>query len=231
MLNGPGTYDVTATYVENDKYTEAVNDTAKAIVADSTKMELEVTVPSDAEFGEDVIITITSTDETGAEVPVEKVNVTINGETQELTVGEDGKVNIGKLPAGETTVTVSVDDGKHSLATETVKVNVEPAGGAIVLAGAEDYPFTGTGNLVINVTDANDQPLNGTITIEIDGEPYKVEAINNGHLEVELKDLEIGAHTAEVIFTNGNYLDSDFIVHFNVTKATPVVSVTGSSVW
>ena len=230
LLNGPGTYDVTATYVENDKYTEAVNDTAKAIVADSTKMELEVTVPSDAEFGEDVIITITSTDETGAEVPVEKVNVTINGETQELTVGEDGKVNIGKLPAGETTVTVSVDDGKHSLATETVKVNVEPAGGAIVLAGAEDYPFTGTGNLVINVTDANDQPLNGTITIEIDGEPYKVEAINNGHLEVELKDLEIGAHTAEVIFTNGNYLDSDFIVHFNVTKATPVVSVTGSSV-
>ena len=230
LLNGPGTYDVTATYVENDKYTEAVNDTAKAIVADSTKMELEVTVPSDAEFGEDVIITITSTDETGAEVPVEKVNVTINGETQELTVGEDGKVNIGKLPAGETTVTVSVDDGKHSLATETVKVNVEPAGGAIVLAGAEDYPFTGTGNLVINVTDANDQPLNGTITIEIDGEPYKVEAINNGHLEVELKDLEIGAHTAEVIFTNGNYLDSDFIVHFNVTKATPVISVTGSSV-
>ena len=199
-------------------------------MADSTKMELEVTVPSDAEFGEDVIITITSTDETGAEVPVEKVNVTINGETQELTVGEDGKVNIGKLPAGETTVTVSVDDGKHSLATETVKVNVEPAGGAIVLAGAEDYPFTGTGNLVINVTDANDQPLNGTITIEIDGEPYKVEAINNGHLEVELKDLEIGAHTAEVIFTNGNYLDSDFIVHFNVTKATPVISVTGSSV-
>jgi protocatechuate 3,4-dioxygenase beta subunit len=317
-----GDLTITATFIGNDNYTTS-KATATLTITESTDLEIEVTA-NEPDFGEDTIITVTATDGAGAQITVEKVNVTIGDETKELPVGEDGTVNLGKLPVGETEITVSVDDGVHKATETAINVTVSPAPGAqitvnvedyfidetgklvvtvtdvngnpldgslyveiddelyllggtitggeatinlanlevgkhsvkvtfdnasylpvegqdhfevsyhtgiIVDANAADYAFGKTGSLVITVTDVDDEPMNGTAYVEIDGETYAIDIeVIDGQATVELKDIAVGEHSAKVTFANDTYLPVEFTTHFNVTKVTPVMTVTGSTV-
>ena len=224
------TVDVKAIFFGDDTYAAVNNTDAKIIIKDSTKSNIEVTANEPA-YGEDAIITVTVKDGSGAVVPAEKVNVTINGETKELPVADDGTVNLGKLPAGDTEITVSYDDGVHEEAVAALNVTVSPAAGVQVDASAANYAVGGTGSLVITVKDIDGNALSGTAYVEIDGEIYALDVeVNNGQATVDLTGLDVGDHVAKVTFSNDNYLTVDYTTHFTVTKATPAITVTGSEV-
>ena len=71
-----------------------VNATARLNVTESRDLIVEVRDNSPVE-GESLIITVTATDGRGAEVPITKVNVSIDGEeAQEVDVDENGNVNL-----------------------------------------------------------------------------------------------------------------------------------------
>ena len=225
---GPGTYYANVAYVENDKYNSVKKNNVKLVVSKSTDLAIDLAV-NEPDYGKDTIITVTAVDGSGAAVSISKANVTIDGKKSELNVSK-GKVNLGKLPAGEHAVVVSVNDGFHKIANASVSANVNPIGGIKVNASAKDYAFDENGTLVINVTDASGKALSGNVTVLIDGNQYSKKEIASGNLEIPLSDLAVGEHVAEVIFTNPNYLDSSATASFNVTKVTPILTVTGSSV-
>lgn len=224
---GPGTYNVTANYVENDKY-NSDKKTAKLTVTKSTDLSMDVAI-SENNYGEDTIITVSAVDGSGAAVTVSKVNVTIDGKKSELTV-KSGKVNLGKLDAGEKTVLVSLNDGFHNVANATVVAKVNTLSGVKVNATVGNYAFNENGTLSIGVTDSKGKALSGNVTVLIDGKQYAVKPITNGKLDITLSDLGIDEHIAEVIFTNPNYLDASASKLFNVTKVSPVITLTGSTV-
>jgi hypothetical protein len=111
---GPGTYSVNVTYVENDKYNSVKKTDAKLIVTKSTDLAIDVAA-NEPDYGKDTVITVTAADGSGASVSISKANVTIDGQKSELDVSK-GKINLGKLPAGEHAVVVSVNDGFHKIA-------------------------------------------------------------------------------------------------------------------
>ena len=67
-------------------------------------------------------------DGSGASVSISKANVTIDGQKSELDVSK-GKINLGKLPAGEHAVVVSVNDGFHKIANASLTAKVNPISG------------------------------------------------------------------------------------------------------
>ena len=217
---------ITARFIGNDNFTDK-NATATLTITESTDLEVEASA-NEPDFGEDTIITVTGKDGMGAVVPITAVNVTIDGVTTEYPVADDGTVNLGKLPVGETEITVSVDDGKHKAATETINVTVDPAAGVQLSASAANYAIGETGTLIVTVKDNDGKPLDGPLYIEIDGEIYLLggKAIDGG-AEIALTNLDVGDHVAVVTFANSSYLPVDYTTHFTVTKATPVITVTG----
>ena len=225
---GPGTYSVNVTYVENDKYNSVKKTDAKLIVTKSTDLAIDVAA-NEPDYGKDTVITVTAADGSGASVSISKANVTIDGQKSELDVSK-GKINLGKLPAGEHAVVVSVNDGFHKIANASLTAKVNPISGVKVNISALSYPFDESGNLSINVSDSKGNGLSGNVNVLVDGSEYVQKAISNGHLEIPLSNLAVGEHAAEVIFTNPNYLDSSAIGYFNVTKVTPIMTVTGSTV-
>ena len=227
-LVGPGTYNVTATYVENDNYNSDRKTNAKLIVTKSTDLSMDVSI-NENNYGEDTIIDVSAADGSGAAVSISKVNVTIDGKKTEFAV-KNGKVNIGKLATGEKSIVVSVNDGFHSVANATAIAKVNPLAGVKVSADVESYAFNENGTLEIEVTDSKGNSLSGNISVLIDGNKYAEKNITNGHIEIPLVGLNIDEHTVEVIFTNPNYLNSSASNHFNVTKVSPVITLTGSTV-
>ncbi|WP_458404857.1 Ig-like domain repeat protein, partial [Methanobrevibacter sp.] len=218
-----GELTITANYTGNDNY-ESAKDTAKLTITESTDLDLELTA-NEVDFGEDTVINVVATDGSGAEVPIAKVNVTVDGgEPEEYDVDENGNVIIGKLGVGEHTITVSVDDGVHKETSAQTVAKVNPVA-ALIDASAEDYAFDETGKLVITVTDVDDNPLDGTVVVQIDDEPYAVAAVTDGEATVDLTGLDIGAHSVVVTFDSPNYRNVDSVTHFNVTKKTPSIDV------
>ena len=218
----PGTFDITATYIANDYYNSAVNNTEKIIVTESTDLSLDVTA-DEVTYGGNTTLTITATDGSGAPVDLAKVNVTIDGVTEEYAV-EDGKVNVGILPAGVTEITVSVDDGVHKYAEDNVNATVSPAVPDLIVTPGE-------AQVTIDVKDG-DEPISGIATVYIDGDienPITVNIDETGHAVVPI-DAAPGTHAVEVIFNNENYTQARQTVAVNVPKLTPVVSVTGTEV-
>ncbi|MBO7517919.1 MAG: Ig-like domain repeat protein, partial [Methanobrevibacter sp.] len=219
-----GDLTVTAKFIGNDNYT-AAQDTAVLAITNSTDANIEAAADP-VTFGEDSFIDVVVTDGRGAVLDVAKVNVTIDGETKELDV-VDGKVNIGKLPVGDTPVTVSYVDESHKLATADVTVTVNPASGVQLEAVADNYTFGAGGKLNITVTDVDGNKLNGTVGIEVDGELLDPAAVvTDGFVSIDLAGHAVGEHTVYVTFYNESYLPADIITHFNVTKASPTVTIT-----
>uniref|UniRef100_UPI00388D322C Ig-like domain repeat protein n=1 Tax=Methanobrevibacter sp. TaxID=66852 RepID=UPI00388D322C len=214
----PGTVNITVTYIENDKYASAVNDTEKITIKDSTDLSLEAT-SNEVTYGGDTILNVVATDGKGAQIELSKVNITIDGVTTEYPVDEDGNVNIGKLPAGDTEITVSIDDEVYGHVETKVNATVSPA--------VPDLTVTpGVGNITIDVKDG-ETPISGTATVVIDGDsehPITVQIDETGHAVVPI-DAAPGNHAVEVIFTNDNYTEARQTVAVTVPKAIPVVEV------
>ena len=219
-----GKCKITAMYLGDENYNEA-NATATLTITGSSDLKLEVTANEPA-FGEDAIITIKGKDGEGANVPIVKANITINGETTEVDVARNGRVNLGKLAVGNTEITVDVNDGIHKAAQAKVTVTVVPAGGLNIIVEAEDYLITTDGKLTITLSNEAHEVISGTATIEIDGRIYKEDVtVENNKATIQLTGLAAGKHIAKATFSSPNYQSVDNFTRFAVSKASPTISV------
>ena len=229
-----GEYTITATYLGNENFKEAVNATEKVIVTPSTVATVEIAGPAETPaFGDDVVIEVSVKDGSGAQIDVDKVNVTVGGETKEYPVDKDGKINLGKLPAGENEITVAFNDGVHTPANETITVPVTSGDATITIEEVETAPSEDA-KVKVTVTDTKTgEPLSGRVYVNVDDEPLNPLGIaldENGTAEIAIPNLDAGKHFIEVNYPNSDYeqATSSFII--DVAKGTPVVKVTGDTV-
>ena len=210
---GSGTWDARATYLQGDNYASAEKATT-VTVADSTELTIGLSA-EEVTFGSDTIISITAIDGSGALITLNKVNVSIgDGEAKGYDLA-GGTVNLGKLNAGETEVTVSVLDGFHKYASNATVVKVNPAVPDLSVS-------SGLANVSIEVRDGTG-PIGGiaSITVDCDREnPITIIIDETGKAEVPLGDLAPGNHTVEVTFNNDNYVSATQTVVVNVPKAS-----------
>ena len=184
-------------------------------------MTLDVTA-NEATFGEDTILTIVAKDGADADVPLTKVNVTVDGVTNEYDVDENGTVNLGNLSIGDHEITVSVDDGFHEEATADVNATVKPAEANVTVTPGE-------GNVTVEAKDKDGNPINGTAIIVVDGgEPIEVPIDETGKIEYPI-DAEPGAHTVEVTFTNPDYENVTKTVVVNVPKYEATLTIANTT--
>ena len=221
MLNGVGTYDVTATYLENDKYTEAVNNTEKAIVTDSTELNIEVTA-NEPIVGQDVIITVTGTDGSGKTVTIDQVEVTIDGTTPQnpLTLDENGQVNLGPLGPGQHDIIVNVVDGTHQPASGEVTVVVkEPTIlGTNITVTVTNITYGDSETITFTLEDENGAKLTGKLNVTVGDKPYEV-PVDNGVGVITLPNLNADTYPVVANFEgNVSYAPSTGTNHFNVAK-------------
>ena len=220
-----GTYDITATYLGNDNFEEAVNATEKVTITPSTDAAVEITAPAETpEYGDNVTIGVAVKDGSGAQLPVSKVNVTVNGKTKAYAVDNDGNVNLGKLPAGENEITVTFNDGVHKVTSEDVKITVDPNDNANMdmTISPEEAKYGDTVTASITVTDENNKAISGKVCLTVDGDLVDYADLKSGKAKFEIKDLAVGDHNIAIYLINSNYTDDTFAAEtITVAKGTP----------
>ena len=189
-----GTYDVKVTYLENDKYLQSTNDSAKVIVTKVDTANINVTVENITE-GEPAIVKVTvPEDATG------NVTVTIGNITKTFPVsGGENEIIILDVPKGEHNVTVTYNgDDKYAPDTATDKITVAPQPPKEGI-NVDDL---GNGTVVVNVPDN----ATGNVTIKIGNHTYNATVVN-GTATIDLVDEVPGAYNATVIYTNNDGLN------------------------
>ena len=216
-----GTFEAKAQFLGNDEYEPASASPANVVVNASTK----ITITASSEpvtYGENSFIEVNVTDGAGNPVAVEKVNVTIKGETKEYAVA-DGKVDLGALDADTYTAIVSYEDEVYEFASAPATVVVNPAVSDITVTA-------GDGNITIEAKDKDGNPISGTATVVIDGgEAKEVPIDETGKVEYVI-DAAPGAHTVDVTFNKENYLPDSETVLVTVPKYTTELSIEADNV-
>ncbi|WP_458404599.1 Ig-like domain repeat protein [Methanobrevibacter sp.] len=207
---GNGTYNITAVYVENDKYNSTVNDTASFIVSkvNSTlnvefnnitvgdNLELNITVPADA-YG----------------------NVTIKiGNLTPITVAVYGGLNtiyVPEIAVGQYNVTVTYNGNYRYLtnASGIMKLKVSPVTTTVKDIIIEDYR-NGTVKITVlgNAT--------GNVTVKHKTEQYTVE-LDNGTAVLDLRvfnNTRPGVNNFTIIYSGD---DNHNGVEYNTTLYVP----------
>ena len=207
-----GTYDVNVTYIENDKYLQSTNNSAKVIVTKVENANINVTVENITE-GEPAIVKVTvPEDATG------NVTVTIGNITKTVPVsGGENEIIILDVPKGEHNVTVTYNgDDKYAPVNATDKINVAPKPPEEGI----DIDDLGNGTVIVNV------PGNatGNVTIKIGDHTYNATVVN-GTATVNLVDEVPGAYNATVIYTNNDGLNATTTKLVHIPKYSTPMSI------
>ena len=222
---GLGTFNVTATYIENDKYSAVENADANITLKESTRINAEVSV-NEPSTEEDVIITINLTNAMGTALAVSEVNVTIgNGEPVPYAVSEDGTVNIGKLPAGPTDIFVSFNDGYHDSVSESKTVIVSNLiSDTDITIRVNNISYGDVAVIEFSLSDVNGVPLSGVLNVTVGDEVYSVNVTGGSGL-LSIENLSADTYPVVANFKgNGTYAPSTGTGSFNVAKnATKII--------
>ncbi|WP_150952907.1 choice-of-anchor G family protein, partial [Microbacterium testaceum] len=167
--------------------------------------------------GADDVIDVTVT---GTGSPGSEVDVTVDGETQTVTVTPEGTwtATFEDLPIGDYTAEVtqeidgSTDEVDFSIAETPDVVIEEPADGTEIAVGAEDD--------VATVTVSGSGSPGATVTVVLDNGDTETDVVgDDGSWSVDFTDLPIGDYTATA---TQDADDSTDTVDFSVVLATPV---------
>ena len=221
-----GECTITVRYVGDENYNEA-NATATLTITESTELNVEVTDNSPTE-GQDIIITVTATDGRGTEVPITKANISIDGdEPTEIELDENGNANIGKLPEGPHTITISVNDGVHQEKTITKEIVVNPpeAIPTEIVVTVENISYGAKPVIEFTFKDMSDNPLSGTLNVTVADKQYPVTIGADGKGTLTIQDI-LPADTYPVVANfAGNKTHEGAIStgYFNIAKNATII--------
>ncbi|WP_407453277.1 Ig-like domain repeat protein, partial [Methanobrevibacter sp.] len=208
-----GNHNVTARYVENDKYYGNTTNSSFTI----SKYQPEFTINgTDIDFGDAELITIETKDDITSLVEVE-----VNGRNY-TTFIKNGKGNLtlNDLAAGDYNITLYFPSNeKYEAATANGSFKVSQIAPDInVIVQNITYGEVETVTVYVNAE--------GNVTIEVGGYEFIEKPLINGSVSVDVPYLNANNYTVNVTFNgNVNYTRSNAKANFTVYKADPIITI------
>ncbi|WP_407393829.1 Ig-like domain repeat protein [Methanobrevibacter sp.] len=208
-----GKHNVTAWYVENDKYYGNTTNSSFTI----SKYQPEFTINgTDIDFGDAELITIETKDDITSLVEVE-----VNGRNY-TTFIKNGKGNLtlNDLAAGDYNITLYFPSNeKYEAATANGSFKVSQIAPDInVIVQNITYGEVETVTVYVNAE--------GNVTIEVGGQEFIEQPLVNGAVTVDVPYLNANNYTVNVTYNgNANYTRSNAKANFTVYKADPIITI------
>ncbi|MDO5849091.1 MAG: Ig-like domain-containing protein [Methanobrevibacter sp.] len=182
-----GDYSVNSTFV-GDKNYKPSSETQEVSVEQSDDAVVSVDF-DDVSYGKNItgVVTLVGVNST----PLNgTVNISVNGKDYEINV-VDGKASFelpNDLDAGDYSVNSTfVGDKNYKPSSETQSVNVEKADSSIEV-NVSDVTYGESVEVNVTVTGVGSAPLNGTVSIAINGKTYEIE-VTDGKGSLSISDL------------------------------------------
>ena len=223
---------INATYPGNNNY----NTNTTTLLVTAPKIETKLIVDdADTKVGQNFTITGTLLDKDNQPLPIETVNITVNGSTNTATTNNLGKFNttftldqMGEYPIiviypGTDVYTQSTNNMAIITATKT---NTK-----LTLNVSNTTPVNNTVvTITANLTDINNNPLiNQPVTITIGDEGFNLNTNENGIISKEYTTHKLGKQNITITYNgnnmyNANSTTTDINVYKIDTKLTLNVS-------
>lgn len=213
-------YTVTVNYTGDKKYqSKAVTSNVNVNKFESTTNLTIATV----NVGEDVILTITTTDSTTGNVTLLINN---NPHTVFLT-NSKGEYTIENIVRGDYLITVVYNGDDRYLSSQTSRfIEVDNLNASMKIE-TDDITYGDTAIIKIKLND----DATGNVTVTIDGIKNS-SAVVNGRAEVSFTNLEAGQNKNISVFYTGDntYFNLTNISSFNINKADLVFDISSSDI-
>ena len=222
-------YDIAAKYLESDNYTAAEYDGYARIDFITYYADFDIII-ANGTYGDKLAITVENvTDSHGDSLDGHIIIIVYNednvivGSTDFDVVGGSGTDAIAAPCAGNLHATASFHTEYYGFESDLKRVSliVDKAEPTVNITYAD-------GKFTINLDGVNDEKLNETVYLIIDGnDPIEI-VTENGVNETAVSPLAVGDHSAYVVFHgNDNYLSRSNFTSFSIPKsATAQVSLT-----
>ena len=213
---GAGKANVTVSFAGNENYTAAENKTVSLTV---TALDASVNVTKTR-----YELIIDETDNIVVTTVPEGLKVDFTTDDDDV-ISVDGEGKITALAEGNALIYVSVGDNvvyKYSVVNVYVTVSKIPTE---IVASAVSVVYNADKYLVINLKDANGNPIAGVnVNVDLNGaENYTAD--ENGQVNVSTKGLAPKTYTAKITFSgNAKYDQSAKEVNVTVKKATAKIT-------
>lgn len=166
-------------------------------------------------IADDGLINVKVTDEYGRDVVNKNINVTIDGNTYELTTDKDGRANFkpDSIVPGEYEISVVVDGNAISPSTPS-KITIPDMDSPISDNVNVSYSYGADGSIAINVVDENGRVIaNADLTVTINDKEYKATTDSEGVAKIYPADIDVGEYKVDIRISGKNviYASSDSI--------------------
>ena len=206
-----GTYVIKATYLENAKYKQSVNDSS-VIVVSKVATTIDVNVEN-ITYGENAVFEITLPDDVTGNVTIRiSDNITV---TSGVTGGLN-RIVVDNIPVGDYSVNVTYNgNDKYLTASRTVTLKVDSE----IIKDSIKVDDLGNGTLVVYVPDN----ATGNITVDVNGNQYTAN-IKNGTAVLTLTDETPGNYNATVTYSGDETHEGEVVnVLIKISKySTPL---------
>ncbi|OWT33504.1 hypothetical protein BGI41_02065 [Methanobrevibacter sp. 87.7] len=229
-----GEYELVVSFAGNENYNAIENKTLLTIIKYKSNFYLNI---DDVSYGNDVNIIILEQSGnipngdhiivtiTGISSSVKDKSVLGRNYTVTFSVGV-GSVLVPGLDVGEYTFTAIYEGNENCTgfigtgSAEVYKANVTE-----FVVSVDDNTYGEDVKVNVKLIGVNDEALNGTVTVTVNGKDYTV-PVTNGRGSVLVPGLDIGEYDLVANFTgNDNYNATENKILFNVSKATPSIKV------
>ena len=208
-----GKHNVTARYVENDKYYGNTTNSSFTL----SKYQPEFTINgTDIDFGNAELITFETKDDITSLVEVE-----VNG-INYTTFIKNGKGNLtlNDLAAGDYNITLyfpANDKYESATANGSFKVSqIAPDINVVV----QNITYGEVETIIVYVN------AEGNVTIDVGGYEFIEKPLINGIVSVDVPYLDANNYTVNVTYNgNANYTRSNAKANFTVYKADPIITI------
>ncbi|WP_458406325.1 Ig-like domain repeat protein, partial [Methanobrevibacter sp.] len=212
-----GTYPASVHYNGNENYNEADDDDVFHVIKANTTTKVSV---DDIKVGEDAVINVEVTHESGSEKINTNITVTVDGKeyTVELTDGK-GSLTVPGLKAGKHTVK-AVYPGSHNYtdSSDSETFNVLKHSPTVEVT-PEDIIVRDDEHITVSVP----EDATGKVTIEVDGKKYTAD-VKDGKAEFDIPGLKAGKYTVKATYGGDEkYLPGNATAKFTVSKVDPEI--------
>ena len=211
---------INATYPGNNNY----NTNTTTLLITAPKIETKLIVDDiDTKVGQNFTITGTLLYNDNQPLPIETVNITVNGTTQPATTNNLGQFNttftldqMGEYPI---IVIYPGTDVYNQSTNSTAKVTATKTNTKLTLNVSNTTPVNNTAVTInANLTDTNNNPLiNQPVTITIGEETFNLNTNENGIISKEYTTHEVGKQSINITY-NGNNM-------YNANSTTTTINV------
>ena len=219
-----GTYPARVHYNGNENYNEDDDDDVFHVIQANTTTIISV---DDIKVGEDAVINVEVTHETGSEVISGPMTVTVDGTdyTVILTNGK-GSLTVSGLKAGEHTVEAKYP-GSHNYtnSSNSTTFKVKKHSPTVKITD-EDIKVGDDETITVNVP----KDATGNVTITVGGKTYTAQ-VEDGKAVFKVPGLKAGKYTVKAHYSgDAKYLPADSSDKFTVSKVKPDIDTNAPTI-